>query len=112
MSNRLFFSNDAAAILEALDRSQATIEFKMDGTIVKANENFRQLQDELGDLENKIAASRRFFNNAVAEYNASIPQIPAVLFAGLFGFAPAEMYALEGAEKAEAEQAPKVSFGG
>src|SRR5580692_8383923 len=38
---------------------------------LKANENFMQLQSELGDLENKIAAARRFFNNAVAEYNTS-----------------------------------------
>jgi len=77
---------------------------------LKANENFRQLQDELGDIENKIAASRRFFNNAVAEYNASIAQFPAVLLAGTLGFTPAEMYALDAAEKAEANQAPKVSF--
>lgn len=78
---------------------------------LKANENFRDLQNELGDLENKIAASRRFFNNAVAEYNASIAQFPAVLFAKIFGFAPADMYALDAAEKIEANQAPKVSFG-
>lgn len=78
---------------------------------LKANENFKQLQDELGDLENKLAASRRFFNNAVAEYNASIAQFPAVLFAGVFGFSAAEMYALDAAEKAEASTPPKVSFG-
>src|SRR5713101_8341122 len=54
---------------------------------LKANENFRQLQDELADLENKIAAARRFLNNAVAEYNAAIQQFPAVLFAGTVGFA-------------------------
>jgi LemA protein len=78
---------------------------------LKANENFRQLQDELADLENKIAAARRFFNNAVAEYNTAISQFPSVLFAGPFGFAPAEMFTLDAAEKAEASQAPKVSFG-
>jgi LemA protein len=79
---------------------------------LKANENFRQLQDELSDIENKIAASRRFFNNAVAEYNGSIAQFPAVLFAGPLGFTAAEMYALDAAEKVEANQPPKVSFGG
>jgi len=63
---------------------------------LKANENFRQLQDELGDLENKIAAARRFFNNAVAEYNTAIGQFPATLFAGIFGFAPADLFAPEG----------------
>ena len=45
-----------------------------------------QLQGELGDIENKLAAARRFFNNAVSEYNASIQQFPAVLVAGSLGF--------------------------
>ena len=40
----------------------------------------------MSDLENKIAASRRFFNNAVQEYNTGIQQLPAALFAGMFGF--------------------------
>src|SRR5215469_584530 len=78
---------------------------------LKANENFRQLQDELGDLENKIAASRRFLNNAVAEYNAAIQQFPAGLFAGAMGFTPADMFQLSETEKAEAMTPPKVSFG-
>lgn len=78
---------------------------------LKANENFRQLQDQLSDLENKIAAARRYFNNAVAEYNAGIQQFPAVLFAGAFGFTPTDMFALDANEKAAANEAPKVSFG-
>jgi L-serine deaminase len=77
----------------------------------KANQNFLQLQDELGDLENKIAAARRFLNNAVAEYNASIQKFPAALFAGAMGFQPAEMFQLSETEKAEAMTPPKVSFG-
>ena len=52
---------------------------------LKANENFLQLQSELGDIENKLAAARRFFNNAVAEFNASAQSFPNVLFAGMFG---------------------------
>jgi LemA protein len=78
---------------------------------LKANQNFLQLQGELSDIENKIAAARRFFNNAVAEYNTAIGQFPATVFAQMFGFAPADMYALDASEKAEANQAPKVSFG-
>jgi len=78
---------------------------------LKANENFRALQDELTDLENKIAAARRFLNNAVAEYNTAIQQFPAVIFAGMFGFAPAQMFELDATEKAEVNQPPKVSFG-
>lgn len=77
---------------------------------LKANENFRQLQDELADLENKIAASRRFLNNAVAEYNIAIQQFPAALFAGAFGFQQAAMFELDAAEKAEDVNPPKVSF--
>ena len=50
---------------------------------LKANANFQQLQAELTDIENKIAAARRFFNNAVQEYNTGIQQFPAALFAGL-----------------------------
>src|SRR3984893_17978739 len=47
---------------------------------LKASTNFQQLQAELSDLENKIAASRRFFNNAVQEYNTGIQRFPAALF--------------------------------
>lgn len=78
---------------------------------LKANENFRQLQSELENLENKIAAARRFFNNAVAEYNTAIQQFPAVLFAAPLGFKSADMFALDPGEKAAASQPPKVSFG-
>eukprot|EP01030_Chromulinospumella_sphaerica_P018254 gene18254-18107_t len=53
---------------------------------LKANTNFLNLQDQLADLENKLAAARRFFNNAVAEFNAARRGFPAVVFAGLFGF--------------------------
>ena len=75
---------------------------------LKASENFLKLQDELSDIENKIAAARRFLNNAVAEYNAGIQQFPAVLLAGPLGFAPAQMFSLDDAERATAKDAPKV----
>src|ERR1051326_5256366 len=45
---------------------------------LKANQNFQQLQSELTDIENKLAASRRFFNNSVQEYNTGIQQLTAV----------------------------------
>ena len=78
---------------------------------LKANDNFLKLQDELNDIENKIAAARRFMNNAVAEYNAAIQQFPNVLFAGAMGFTPAQMFELDATERAETRNAPKVSFG-
>jgi len=53
---------------------------------LKANANFQQLQMDLSDIENKLAAARRFFNNAVSEFNAVRRQFPTVLFASMFGF--------------------------
>jgi LemA protein len=76
---------------------------------LKANQNFQQLQMELSDLENKIAAARRFFNNAVQEYNTGIEQFPAVMLAGPFGFSKREFFEL-GDERAVVQQAPQVKF--
>jgi LemA protein len=77
---------------------------------LKANQNFLQLQSELSDLENKIAASRRFFNNAVQEYNASIQAFPAVLFAGTMGFTERTFFEVDEAERAAVQTAPQVKF--
>jgi LemA protein len=76
---------------------------------LKANANFQQLQDELTDIENKLAAARRFFNNAVQEYNTGIQQFPAALFASIFGFAPREFFDV-GEERKTLDQAPQVKF--
>ena|SRR5687767_7272813 len=76
---------------------------------LKANQNFQQLQMELSDLENKIAAARRFFNNAVQEYNTGIEQFPAAMFAGSMGFSRREFFDL-GEGRAVVEQAPQVKF--
>ena len=76
---------------------------------LKANANFQQLQAELTDIENKLAAARRFFNNAVQEYNTGIQQFPAALFAGMFGFGPREFFDV-GEERKVLDQAPQVKF--
>jgi LemA protein len=76
---------------------------------LKANANFQQLQAELADLENKIAASRRFFNNAVQEYNTATQRFPAALFATALGFAPKEFFDL-GDERKTVGEAPQVKF--
>ncbi len=81
----------------------------LEAVVQKANTNFQELQAELTDLENKIAASRRFFNNAVQEYNTGIQQFPAALFASTFGFTPHE-YFEAGEERKVLEQAPQVKF--
>lgn len=77
---------------------------------LKANTNFLQLQTELSDIENKIAASRRFFNNAVQEYNAATEQFPAVLFARSLGFQPRTFFEVPESERAAIQAAPKVGF--
>lgn len=77
---------------------------------LKASANFQQLQTDLSDLENKIAAARRFFNNAVQEYNTAIQQFPAVLIAGSFGFTERPFFELEEAEQAAAATPPQVKF--
>jgi LemA protein len=76
---------------------------------LKANTNFVRLQDELTDIENKLAAARRFFNNTVSEFNAAIQQFPAVLIAGAMGFAPRTFFDL-GEDRATADVAPQVKF--
>jgi LemA protein len=77
---------------------------------LKANQNFQQLQTELSDLENKIAAARRFFNNAAAEYNATRESFPAVLFAQSMGFGPQEFFNLEEGERKAVSAPPQVKF--
>ena len=76
---------------------------------LKANQNFLQLQGELGDIENKLAAARRFFNNAVAEFNAQAQSFPAVLFAASMGFTQRDFFDL-GEGRAAAQTAPQVKF--
>ena len=76
---------------------------------LKANANFQQLQAELSDLENKIAASRRFFNNSVQEYNTGIQRFPAALFAASFGFAQKDYFDL-GDDRKTVTEAPPVKF--
>jgi LemA protein len=76
---------------------------------LKANANFQQLQSDLSDIENKLAAARRFYNNAVQEYNTGIQQFPAALFAGIFGFGQRSFFDV-GEDRAQLEQAPSVKF--
>ena len=76
---------------------------------LKANQNFLQLQGELGDVENKLAAARRFFNSAVGEFNAAIQQFPAVLIAGAAGFTERSFFDV-GSDRAAVSAAPEVKF--
>ncbi len=73
---------------------------------LQADENFRQLQDELAQTENRIAVSRQVYNDTVLTYNNAIQTVPGVFFAGPFGFDKREFFEAEEA----AEEAPRVAF--
>lgn len=77
---------------------------------LKANQNFLQLQGEISDVENKLAATRRFFNSATKELNNGVQTFPAVLFAGMFGFHREPMFEVPAAERANYDKAPEVKF--
>ncbi|MBO4436228.1 MAG: LemA family protein [Fibrobacter sp.] len=76
---------------------------------LKANENFLQLQNELADIENKLSASRRFFNSTTRELNNACEVFPSNIVAGMFGFRRAPMF--EATESRETlNKAPEVRF--
>ncbi|TAK41890.1 MAG: LemA family protein [Betaproteobacteria bacterium] len=75
---------------------------------LKANQNMLALQEELTSTENKVAFARQAFNDSVMEYNTKRESFPDSLFAGLFGFGPAEL--LAATESAEERAAPQVKF--
>jgi LemA protein len=77
---------------------------------LKANTNFLELQRELSDVENKIAAARRFFNNAIQEFNTAIQQIPGNFIAPMGGFTKREFFEVPESSRAVMEAAPEVKF--
>lgn len=76
---------------------------------LKANQNFLQLQEEMSDIENKLAAVRRYFNSSTKEFNNAVQTFPSNIIASVFGFHRAEMFDLAG-DRASHEKAPTVSF--
>lgn len=76
---------------------------------LKANQNFLQLQEEIADLENKLAAARRYFNSTTRELNIKVESFPSNIVAGMFGFRKEVMFDL-GANRATFEEAPKINF--
>ncbi len=75
---------------------------------LKASQNFQQLQDELSDIENKLAAARRYFNSATKELNTYVEMFPYNVIANMFGFWKWEYFEVENRE--EMQQPPEVSF--
>ena len=77
---------------------------------LKANQNFMQLQGEISDIENKLAAVRRFFNSATKELNNAVETFPGNIFAGMFGFKREMMFEVGETERVQLEKAPEISF--
>ena len=73
---------------------------------LKANENFKELQAQLAQTEDKIAYSRQFYNDTVMMYNNKCQTFPSNIFAGMFGFKEADFFEAAG----EARSVPKVEF--
>jgi LemA protein len=77
---------------------------------LKASDNFKQLQDELVDTEDKIQASRRFYNGSARDLNIKIKTFPNNVFANSLGFKEREFFELDEAENAQAEKPVEVKF--
>ncbi|MCU0474157.1 MAG: LemA family protein [Bacteroidales bacterium] len=90
----------------ALDGLKVAVEAYPD---LKASQNFLDLQNEISDIENKIAAARRFFNSSTKELNVATEVFPSNIIATLFNFKREPMFEL-GDQRAAAEQPPKIQF--
>lgn len=77
---------------------------------LKANQNFLQLQGEISDIENKLAATRRFFNSTTKELNTAVQSFPTNLLANMFGFHTEPMFEIPQTERAEYDKAPEIKF--
>ena len=111
----------AAAMSATAPADKAEAENALSGTLktlfavseaypdLKANQNFLQLQQELGDTEDKIQAARRFYNGNVQSLNTAVQSFPSNVIAGMFGFKQMDLFQLTEAESA-AREPVKVAF--
>lgn len=95
------------AVTSALAGLKVSLEAYPD---LKANQNFLQLQGEIADVENKLAAARRYFNSATRELNNSVQTFPSNIIAGMFHFQTEPMFEVPKEERAQYEKAPEVKF--
>ncbi|RYZ38306.1 MAG: LemA family protein [Sphingobacteriales bacterium] len=94
-------------LTQALQGLRVSVEAYPD---LKANTNFLQLQNEISDIENKLAAARRYFNGATREFNNSVESFPANIIAKNFGFSRQPMYELSAEQRNTMEEPPRISF--
>ena len=77
---------------------------------LKADSNFQHLQKELSDIENKIAAARRYFNNSTNEYNTACEQFPSNIIAGMMSYKQEEFFDVPDSQREIIEKAPEIKF--
>lgn len=77
---------------------------------LKASANFMQLQEEMSDIENKLASVRRYFNSATRELNTAVQKFPNVVFAGMFGFSSQPMFDVGTEQRQQMDTPPAVEF--
>lgn len=99
--------NAENALTSALAGLKVSLEAYPD---LKANQNFLQLQNEIADLENKLAAVRRFFNSTTRELNNAVETFPSNIFAKMFGFKKEPMFEVPQEERATYDKAPEIKF--
>ena len=103
IDGKIAAENQLSGVLSGL---KVTLEAYPD---LKANQNFLQLQEEMSDIENKLAAVRRYFNSATKEFNNAVQTFPSNIIAGMFNFQKAQMFDL-GGERVTMDKAPVVNF--
>jgi LemA protein len=77
---------------------------------LKANQNFLQLQEEISDVENKLASVRRYFNSATKELNNAVETFPSNIIAGMFGFKKEIFFDLGTEQRVNLDKAPEIKF--
>ena len=103
--------NDKIAAENALSTALAGLRVSLEAyPDLKANQNFLQLQGEIADVENKLAATRRFFNSTTKELNNAVQTFPSNLLAGIFGFHKEPMFEIPQQDRAALDKAPEVNF--
>lgn len=99
--------NAENALTSALAGLKVSLEAYPD---LKANQNFMHLQTELSDLENKLAAARRFFNSTTRELNNAVETFPSNIFAKMFKFGKEPMFEIPQEERTVYDKAPEIKF--
>lgn len=103
--------NEKIAAENALSSALAGLKVSLEAyPELKANQNFLQLQTEIADVENKLAAVRRFFNSATRELNNAVETFPSNILAGMFGFTRQPMFEIPQESRAQLDKAPDIQF--